>query len=104
MATIHEHAAIESRDVGFTGPVNNDERNEAADGNITRIERCACGAERRTNINQRHVESGEWSVECSARSEGRICRMELDHDGNHRYSPTAESESRRADALAAESR
>jgi hypothetical protein len=33
-----------------------------AHGGIVRIDRCACGATRRTNINGEHVESGGWRL------------------------------------------
>lgn len=44
-------------------------------------------------------------TECGALSEGRICRMEPGHNGNHRYSATEESERDRQvwlDVLASE--
>lgn len=63
MATTHKHKAADSRDVAFSGPVSIDRENPAAHGNITQIDRCRCGAERRTNINQHHVERGEWSTD-----------------------------------------
>lgn len=44
----------------FFGPSSHDE-NRAAHGNICVIEECECGAERRTNVNQCHIEEGEWS-------------------------------------------
>lgn len=54
-----EHRAIKAEDFGFTGPVRSDE-NRAAHGNICQVETCACGGQRRTNINQHHREVGEW--------------------------------------------
>lgn len=54
-----QHVAVESHDYGFCGPVSREE-NPAAHGNITRVERCRCGAERCININGRHIEQGEW--------------------------------------------
>lgn len=44
----------------FEGCVNNHNPNEAAHGNIVVIETCACGKERRTNVNGRHEEEGPW--------------------------------------------
>jgi len=46
----------------FEGPVYKpvgDER-PAAHGNVTLVETCRCGAERRTNVNGRHAEQGSW--------------------------------------------
>ena len=57
---MHRHKAIHSRDWGFTGPVNHDRRNPAADGNICTHEECGCGATRRINLNGRHRETGPW--------------------------------------------
>lgn len=57
---MHKHKAVKTVDRCFSGPVNNEERNEAADGNIVEIETCACGAERCTNVNGRHTEQGRW--------------------------------------------
>lgn len=53
------HVAIETQDFGFTGPVSRDE-NRSAHGNICQHETCRCGAERRSNINGRHIEQGDW--------------------------------------------
>jgi len=61
----HHHRAIPaiSRDYGFTGPVGGPGReNRAAHGGVCQVDRCACGAERSTNINQCHVERGQWRV------------------------------------------
>ena len=60
-ALAHRHTPIpsETKEVPFSWPVSRDE-NRAAHGNICRIERCACGAIRRTNINGQHAERGEW--------------------------------------------
>jgi hypothetical protein len=56
----HQHRATETTTRPFAGPVNTRRHNRAAHGNITRIDRCSCGAERRTNINGRHKERGPW--------------------------------------------
>lgn len=56
----HRHKAKTSKDRAFQGPVNNERPNPAAHGNIVRIETCACGAERRTNINRQHTETSGW--------------------------------------------
>jgi hypothetical protein len=54
------HKTAKPVDVGFSGPVSENE-NPAAHGNICRVERCVlCGAERLTNINGHHTETGEW--------------------------------------------
>jgi hypothetical protein len=59
----HRHAAVSSRDVIFTQSRNPDEKqNRAAHGNITRVDTCACGAVRRTHINQHHIEREAWQV------------------------------------------
>lgn len=57
----HRHKAVKTEDFGFTGPVSPNE-NRAAHGNICRVETCACGANRKTNINQQHEECGEWKM------------------------------------------
>ena len=61
----HQHKIKTSTDRGFTGPVTDETagryaQNQAAHGNIVRIDTCACGAVRRTNINGRHREYGRW--------------------------------------------
>jgi hypothetical protein len=56
----HQHRAATSIDRCFAGPVAERE-NPAAHGNIVQIDTCRCGAERRTNINQQHIERGAWS-------------------------------------------
>ena len=46
----------------FSGPVRVTDQNPAAHGNVTYTETCTdCGAERSVNVNQCHVEEGEWS-------------------------------------------
>lgn len=46
---------------GFSGSVNDRDQNPAAHGNVTVTEEClACGARRRVNVNQCHVEEGPW--------------------------------------------
>lgn len=59
---MHEHTATKTRTQPFNGPVATLEHHRcpSADGNITEVEECACGATRRHNINGRHVESGPW--------------------------------------------
>jgi hypothetical protein len=43
-------------------------QNPAAHGNICVVDTCRCGAQRRTNVNQIHVERGPWTdVEGGAR-------------------------------------
>ena len=58
---MHTHRAIpkKSHDRCFSGAVRLAE-NQAAHGNICRHDVCRCGATRRTNINQMHVERGPW--------------------------------------------
>lgn len=56
----HIHRAWgESRTEPFFGPVGRDE-NPAAHGGVCEVETCRCGATRRTNVNQQHVERGQW--------------------------------------------
>ena len=62
---MHQHKAKTSKDYGFNGPVTSEvsgyyAQNPAAHGNICRVDTCRCGAIRRTNINQGHVERGRW--------------------------------------------
>jgi len=51
----------------FFGGVSSARPNPAAHGNITVHDRCCCGATRLTNVNQMHIERGQWS--CSADDE-----------------------------------
>lgn len=57
----HTHRTIKSEDFAFSGPVAQP-ANQAAHGNICRVDTCRCGATRRTNINQRHIERGQWTM------------------------------------------
>jgi len=57
----HRHQIAKSEDFGFSGAVAQPE-NQAAHGNICRVDTCRCGATRRTNINQSHVERGQWTM------------------------------------------
>jgi len=58
----HTHRAAETMERAFAGPVSTDRQNPAAHGNVTVIDACRCGAERRRNINGRHSESSGWIV------------------------------------------
>jgi hypothetical protein len=58
----HTHEIKASKIVAFTGPVSRDE-NRAAHGGVCEIQRCACGAERRMNVNGAHTEIGEWDLD-----------------------------------------
>jgi hypothetical protein len=66
MRQTHRHTARTSAVRPFFGGVARVE-NRAAHGNVTRVERCGCGAERRVNINGRHVERGAWVATETAR-------------------------------------
>jgi hypothetical protein len=57
----HQHRAVKDlqETVGFSGPVS-DRQNQAAHGNVCVIDKCSCGAIRKTNINQRFSERGAW--------------------------------------------
>lgn len=55
------HAATrEDGPWGFVAPVNPDEQNRAAHGNVGFTELCRCGAKRRYLVNGLHVEMGIW--------------------------------------------
>lgn len=58
--TRHRHRAERSTERCYSGPIVGADENRAAHGNICRTERCGCGAERRSNVNGRHVECGPW--------------------------------------------
>ena len=47
----------------FSGAVAK-RQNRAAHGNVCVVDRCRCGAERRSNINGQHVERGKWGEPC----------------------------------------
>lgn len=47
---------------GFSGPIPGARQNQAAHGNIVEIDTCSCGAVRRTNVNQQHIERGPWEL------------------------------------------
>ena len=68
MTMAHRHAAQSTSHRPYFGPVTGDlsgyyRQNSMAHGNVTRVDRCRCGAERRTNVNQGHVERGRWTPE-----------------------------------------
>lgn len=56
----HRHRAIRTVTRCFSGPVRWPE-NRAAHGNVEERSYCRCGAERRANVNGRHVERGAWT-------------------------------------------
>lgn len=57
----HRHKAIRTTTTCFTGPVSRKE-NPAAHGGVCYVDYCACGAERRTNVNQCFTETGAWTA------------------------------------------
>lgn len=60
MSCKHRKYTTETR--GFSGPVSRIE-NRAAHGNVCHTDKCDhCGAERRCNVNGRHVEFGQWTM------------------------------------------
>lgn len=59
MPATHDHAALTTREIGFTGPAGT-QYNPSAHGNRTRVDTCACGMSRETNFNGRHEEVGSW--------------------------------------------
>jgi hypothetical protein len=55
------HYAASVMERRYTGPIANAVRiNEAAHGNITRVETCTCGAVREINVNDTHQERGRF--------------------------------------------
>lgn len=57
----HRHTAADTDERPFDGPITSARQpNTAAHGNITETDKCRCGAERRRNVNGRHVETGQW--------------------------------------------
>lgn len=56
----HRHRPATADERPFAGAVSPGDPNPAAHGGICYVERCDCGAERRTNINGRHFEFGPW--------------------------------------------
>jgi len=59
----HQHRAIkdQQRTVGYSVPVAHP-GNPAAHGNICQVDKCRCGATRHTNVNQHHIERGQWTM------------------------------------------
>lgn len=66
---MHKHSRQKTYDYGYSACVDPDGCDPIAHGNITRIDFCACGAERRENINAGHHEKGGWH-ETSKRQAG----------------------------------
>lgn len=57
----HKHKASTSRTTAFLGPVGPaEDQDPCAHGGISYLQRCACGATRRVNVNGSHIEMGEW--------------------------------------------
>lgn len=56
----HRHRAQSSIERTYSGPVPSAKPNPSARGWIVVVEKCACGAERRTNRNGYHTEQGKW--------------------------------------------
>lgn len=56
----HKHKVSASTVRPFTGPVNLLRQNRAAHGNVENVERCRCGATRRTLVNGKHTETTGW--------------------------------------------
>lgn len=61
----HRHRPKTRKIQAYMGPVTSDvtgyhQQNPAAHGGICRVDVCACGAIRRTNVNGRHTERGRW--------------------------------------------
>lgn len=45
----------------YSAPVSIGKQNRMAHGGVCYIETCQCGATRKKNVNQCHIERGEWS-------------------------------------------
>lgn len=58
----HQHKPKTSVTRGYGGAVKHPE-NRAAHGNVCVVDTCRCGAERKTNVNGRHIERGPWKEE-----------------------------------------
>jgi hypothetical protein len=56
----HRHSARTTKTRCFSGPVVVRNQNRAAHGNVVYVDVCACGAERRRNVNGCHYEQGPW--------------------------------------------
>jgi hypothetical protein len=67
----HKHTASKTDTRGYTGSVSRDE-NRAAHGGVCEVETCACGYTRRTNVNGRHVEQGNWEPGADHRNAWKI--------------------------------
>jgi hypothetical protein len=55
----HRHEPAKSFRTFDLGPVSHNQPWEPQ-GGIARIETCACGAQRRVNVNGEHIEDGPW--------------------------------------------
>lgn len=56
----HTIAGTETRP--FSSPIEGADYNPAAHGYVCVIERCHCGASRRSNVNGSHAEIGPWDL------------------------------------------
>lgn len=57
----HTHRIAKTRTECFTSPIHSARHpNPAAHGDLCVVRVCLCGAERRTNLNGRYAEFGEW--------------------------------------------
>ena len=58
---MHKHKTQSKTTIGYRYPVGPASRqDERAHGGVCHVETCACGAQRETNANGRHVERGFW--------------------------------------------
>lgn len=57
----HRHRRVSDKERAFAGPIPGAKPNPSAHGWVVVIEKCVCGAERRTNRNGYHTERGPWN-------------------------------------------
>jgi hypothetical protein len=83
---MHRHRPKKTVEYGFTGPVTAETsgyyaQNQRAHGNICVVATCSCGATRRTNVNQWHIERGRWK-EPKTTGSGRVGATKEAHNEN----------------------
>ena len=64
----HRHRVHSSRDVAYRYPVRVKRQVPPAQGGITEIATCLCGAIRLTNLNHSYAEVGAWQDPAEAQS------------------------------------
>jgi len=56
----HRHQTKTTSTHGFTAPIHGARCEPRAHGGVVHVDRCACGATRRTNSTGRYEERGPW--------------------------------------------